>query len=48
MWDENSIYPRIETRYAFTKDMNKKLPKKVNSGNFTQRSAKLKIKYYNP
>ena len=48
MWDENSIYPRIETGYAFTKDMDKKLFKKYNTGNFTQRSAILKIKYYNP
>ena len=24
MWDENSIYPRIETGYVFTLDMNKK------------------------
>ena len=23
MWDANSIYPRIETGYAFTPDMNK-------------------------
>ena len=25
MWDENKIYPRIETGYAFTPNMNKKL-----------------------
>ena len=25
MWDENNIYPRIETGYAYTRDMNKKL-----------------------
>ena len=24
MWDENSIYPRIETGYAFTPDIIKK------------------------
>ena len=28
MWDENSIYPRIETGYAFTKEMNNKRLKK--------------------
>ena len=28
MWDENSIYPRTETGYAYTPDMNKKLVKK--------------------
>ena len=25
MWDKNSIYPRIETGYAFTRDMNNEL-----------------------
>ena len=48
MWDENSIYPRIETSYAFTRDMNDELVEKFNTGNFTQGSAILKIKYYNP
>ena len=48
MWDENSIYPRIETGYAFTRDMNKFLVHKFNNGNFNQGSAFLKIKYYNP
>ena len=48
MWDENSVYPRIETSYAFTPDVNKKLVKKFNTGNSTQGSAILKIKYYNP
>ena len=47
MWDENSIYLRIETGYAFTKGMNDKLIEKFNTGNFTQGSAILKIKYYN-
>ena len=27
MWDENSIYPRIETDYAYTPDINRKLKK---------------------
>ena len=48
MWDENSIYPRIETGYAFTRDMNKFLVHKFNNGNFNQGSAILRIKYYNP
>ena len=48
MWDENSIYPRIETGYAFRKNMNDKLAEKFITGNFTQGSAILKIKNYNP
>ena len=48
MWDENSIYPRIETRYAYTEDMNDELVKKFNSGNFNQGTAISKMKYYNP
>ena len=45
MWDEN---PRIETGYAYTRDMNGELVEKFDTGNFTQGSAILKIKYYNP
>ena len=48
MWDENSIYPRIETGYAFTRDMNKFLIHRFNNQTFTQRSAILKTKYNNP
>ena len=48
MWDENSVYPRIETGYAFTKDMKDELVEKLNSGNSTRGSVILKIKYYNP
>ena len=48
MWDEKSIYPRIETVYAFTRDMNKFLVHRFNNQTFTQGSAILKIKYYNP
>ena len=48
MWDENSIYLRIETRCAFTPNMNKKLVKKFKTGNFTQGRAFSKIKYHNP
>ena len=45
MSDDLSIYPRIETGYAFTTDMNDEIIKKFNEGNFTQGSAILKIKY---
>ena len=48
MWDSKSIYPRIETRYAFTKDMNDALVEMFNNQKFTQGSAFLKVKYYNP
>ena len=47
MWDEKSIYPRIETGYSFTKDMNKFLVHRFNNQTFNQGSAILKIKYYN-
>ena len=47
-WDENSIYPRIETGYAFTRDMKNELVEKFNNQTFSQVSAVLKIKYYNP
>ena len=48
MWDENSIYPKIETGYAFEKHMNEELVEKFNNQTFNQGSANLKIKYYNP
>ena len=48
MWDENSIYPRVETGYVYTKDMNDELVEKFNTGNFNQESAILKRKNYNP
>ena len=44
MWDEKSIYPRIETGYAFTRDMNDELDEKFNNQTFNQGSAILKIK----
>ena len=44
MWDENSVYPRIETGYAFTRDMNDGLVEKFNIQTFTQGSAILKVK----
>ena len=48
MWDENSIFPRVETGYAYTKDMNDELVETFNTGNFSQESAILKTKNYNP
>ena len=47
MWDENSIYPRIETGYDYTRDMNNELVEKFNTGNFNQGSAILEVKYCN-
>ena len=45
MWDEKSIYPRIETGYAFTtEDMNDVLVEMFNNQTFTKGSASLKIK----
>ena len=48
MWDEKSTYPKIETGYAYTRDMNDELVNKFNNQTFNQGSAILKIKYYNP
>ena len=48
LWDKASIYPRIETGYAFTLDMNDEFVEKSNTQTFTQGSAILKIKYYTP
>ena len=48
IWDSISIYPRIETGYAFTKDMNDELVEKFNNQTFFQGSAILKVKYSNP
>ena len=48
VWEENSTYPRIETGYAYSKDMNDELIEKFNTSLFNQRSAILKIEYYNP
>ena len=48
MWDDESIYPRIETGYPFTPDMNDEIVQKFNTQTFTQGSAILKVLYYNP
>ena len=42
--DERSIYPKIETGYAFRPDMNDDLLEKLNNQTFTQWSAFLEIK----
>ena len=44
MWDKKSIYPRIETGYAYTKDLNNELVEKFKNGNFAQRGAILETK----
>ena len=48
MWDPKSIYPKIETAYPFKREMNDELIEKFNIQIFTQGSAILKIKYFNP
>ena len=48
VWDKKLTYPKIETGYAFTSEMNDELIEKFNNQTFTQVSAILKIKYYNP
>ena len=45
MWDEKSIYPRIETGHFHTKDMDEELVEKFNNnGNFNKGSANLENK----
>ena len=48
MWDEKSIYPKMGTGYAFTRNMIEELLEKFNNQAFTQGSVFLKIKFYNP
>ena len=51
MWDENSVYPKIETGFVFKPHMNKTYVEAFNNGTFNQdgdESAILRIKYYNP
>ena len=48
MWDPKSIYPKIETGYAFKREMNDELVEKFNNQTFTQGSAILKSKCFNP
>ena len=51
MWDENSVYPKIESGFAFKPHMNNVYVEAVNNQTFNQdgdESAILRIKYYNP
>ena len=48
MSDDKSIYPRIETGYACTENLNDELVKKFNSQTFTKGRGILKIKYFCP
>ena len=42
--DDKSIYPRLETGYGFTPDMNNYVVEKFNNQTLTQGSAILKLK----
>ena len=51
MWDENSVYPKIETGFAFKPHLNDVYVEAFNNQTFNQdgdESAILGIKYYNP
>ena len=48
MWVGISIFLRTETGYAYTEDMKDEFVEKLNNQIFIQRSAILKIRYYNP
>ena len=51
MWDENSVYPKIETGFAFNPNMNDIYVEAFNNQTFNEdgdESAILTIKYYNP
>ena len=51
MWDKNSVYPKIETGFAFKPHMNDVYVKAFNDQTFNEdgdESAILTIKYYNP
>ena len=50
MWDENSVYPKLETGFAFKPHMNNVYVEEFNNQTFNQdgdESAILEIKYYN-
>ena len=51
IWDQNSVYPKIETGFAFKPHMNNVYVEAFNNQTFNQdgdESAILRIKYYNP
>ena len=51
IWDENSVYPKLETGFGFQPDMNHVHVEAFNNQTFNQdgdETAILRIKYYNP
>ena len=51
MWDKNSVYPKIETGFAFKPHMNIVYVEAFTNQTFNQdgdKSATLGLKYYNP
>ena len=51
MWDENSVYPKIESGFAFKPQISKTYVGAFNIQSFNEdsnESAILKIKYYHP
>ena len=51
MWDENSVYSKMETGFVFKPDMNDVYVEAFNNQTFSEdgnESAILTIKYYNP
>ena len=42
-YDDRSVYPKIETGYAFTLDMNEENVEKLDNQTFTQGSALLQL-----
>ena len=51
MWDEKSVFPKIETGFAFKPHMNDVYVEAFNNQSFNEdgdESAILTIKYYNP
>ena len=51
MWDEKSVYPKIETGFAFKPHMNDVYVEAFNNETFNQdgiESGILAIEYYNP
>ena len=51
MWDKNSVYPEIESGFAFKPHMNNTYVEAFNNQTFNENgdeSAILTIKYYNP
>ena len=47
MWDDKSVYPKIESGFAFKRHMNDVYVDSSNNQSFDE-SATLKMKYYSP